>query len=663
MKNLFTGEVEYTHAINHLKHDYDSCVPFQWVRECLENSKESGATKVEFGIEWQAVEKKKVYRRTIADNGKGMSAEELPRNFSGIGDGSKKIGGAHDNYGVGIKISGYWWNPKGIVIISYQNHIGHMIEVYLDPKDGKFKLTKFTDASDQSAYVIKLGKTAIDSDGIDWAIMAPDWVRRVGHGTVIVFLGSEKYPNTARGDFLKGENNSVRGIQTMINTRYWDLLPMDVRLYQLPSDKATWPLSHKDYKEKKKTGLRLEHKAYGASHFANYKKWKGEAKGFLKDKGSLYLDEGKVFAEWYLWEGELPETHQAEFGYIAVRYKNELYDMKSGKHSHRLFGISDSGLKKRVVIILEPQLSDGKWGVLPNKSRSGLRFIDNHNSPKKDLPWDSWAHQFATRMPLAIQTEIAKNVEKSFDILEDNKELEKLGGKFSDRYRSQEKLFRQLVTTAGTGYRKSGQNVTQVLKFPPIPPPLSPNPNKGKFPSDKSPRPKRAALVLKDRARAVADPQGTFGAEEVDVTLNLPRYRWDMSGGAFEDTPHSAATWIRNDVGEAATPDVRPTILLNPNHIFFKSTMEEFKRQWPSPPLAPLIESMVRREFGQLAVLQVAHICKSFPDILEDDLDANYFSDQSLTHGLAGILSTESLIFPKLVAKLGKPYSGVEPPA
>src|SRR5436305_10298900 len=56
------------------------------------NAAESGATKVEFGIEWQAVEKEAVYRRIIADNGSGMTRDELLRFFSTLGEGAKRIG-------------------------------------------------------------------------------------------------------------------------------------------------------------------------------------------------------------------------------------------------------------------------------------------------------------------------------------------------------------------------------------------------------------------------------------------------------------------------------------------------------------------------------------------------------------------------------------------
>jgi hypothetical protein len=45
---------------------FSECGQFQWAREFLQNSVEARASKVEFGLEWQAVVDHKVYRRVIA---------------------------------------------------------------------------------------------------------------------------------------------------------------------------------------------------------------------------------------------------------------------------------------------------------------------------------------------------------------------------------------------------------------------------------------------------------------------------------------------------------------------------------------------------------------------------------------------------------------------
>src|SRR5438105_15819580 len=75
---------------------------FQWVRETFVNAVDAGATRVEYDIEWQAVENLGVYRRLIGDNGCGMGSR-IVEFFNTFGGGGKPIGGIHANFGVGAK--------------------------------------------------------------------------------------------------------------------------------------------------------------------------------------------------------------------------------------------------------------------------------------------------------------------------------------------------------------------------------------------------------------------------------------------------------------------------------------------------------------------------------------------------------------------------------
>src|SRR5262245_60000447 len=122
---------------------FEACGNYQWAREFLKNSLEAGATNIDCGIEWQAVEKEGVYRRTIDDNGCGMTHKALPRFFSTLGEGAKRIGGIHDNFGVGAKIASLPWNPEGIVVISYKDGRASMIQIELDPDSAEYELVEF----------------------------------------------------------------------------------------------------------------------------------------------------------------------------------------------------------------------------------------------------------------------------------------------------------------------------------------------------------------------------------------------------------------------------------------------------------------------------------------------------------------------------------------
>ena len=166
-----------SHFVNRM---FEACGNYQWAREFLKNSIEAEATKVEFGIEWQAVEKFGVYRRTVADNGIGMSKDELLRFFSTLGEGAKRIGGIHDNFGVGAKIASLPWNPEGVVVISYKDGKRSMIQIELDPDSADYELVEFQ-SEKGTAYVINPAE--VDwGNGINWSAVAPEWARQ--HGTI-----------------------------------------------------------------------------------------------------------------------------------------------------------------------------------------------------------------------------------------------------------------------------------------------------------------------------------------------------------------------------------------------------------------------------------------------------------------------------------------------
>src|SRR5437016_8253637 len=116
-----------------------------------------------------------------------MDSKELHRFFSTLGAGAKKIGGVHENFGVGAKIAALPWNPEGVVVISYKHNKPSMIWIVLEPESGEYELVEF-DTGDGSKCVIdpreyKWGK------GVDWGAVRPEWLK--DHGTVVVLLGSE----------------------------------------------------------------------------------------------------------------------------------------------------------------------------------------------------------------------------------------------------------------------------------------------------------------------------------------------------------------------------------------------------------------------------------------------------------------------------------------
>src|SRR5262245_34095872 len=150
-----------SHFVNRM---FEACGPYQWAREFLKNAIEAEAKKIEFGIEWQAVEKLNVYRRTVMDDGVGMDRKELFDFFSTLGAGARKIGGIHDNFGVGAKIAALPWNSEGLVVISYKHGKASMIWIVLDEESGDYELMEFQ-TPNKASYVIEPQRI----DEIDWA--------------------------------------------------------------------------------------------------------------------------------------------------------------------------------------------------------------------------------------------------------------------------------------------------------------------------------------------------------------------------------------------------------------------------------------------------------------------------------------------------------------
>jgi hypothetical protein len=162
-----------------IERTYRESGTYQWVRETLKNALEAGATRVEYGIEWQAVETHGVYRRTIADNGCGLPAEQLQEFFNTFGGGGKPIGGLHENFGVGAKTSLLPWNQYGLVVISWVAGDAAMIWVQRDPVSGEYGLRLFT-ALDEETGLESLEAVVEPfydlEHGCNWSTVKPGWL-------------------------------------------------------------------------------------------------------------------------------------------------------------------------------------------------------------------------------------------------------------------------------------------------------------------------------------------------------------------------------------------------------------------------------------------------------------------------------------------------------
>ena len=268
-------------------------------------------------------------------------------------------------------------------------------------------------------------------DDINWGAVAPDWARE--HGTIVILLGSEEAPDTVLGNPKAGEKD-IKGLSVYINTRFWDLSQTEVAVVELRSERKTsWPQGTKDRDDARRPNRR---QIMGAKYYLTDIK---SQSGTLSASFSLPLDDGRVIAHWYLWEGERPAIHSyaKKSGYIAIRYKDELFELTNHKAHFRWFGIAEAKVQQNLTIVLEPQLFDpqiGFWGIHPDQSRNRLNFTGNGEKGVA-LPLSDWGLEFAESMPDEIREAVRNARSGGANSLEDEEYRRRLQDKFGDRWR------------------------------------------------------------------------------------------------------------------------------------------------------------------------------------------------------------------------------------
>lgn len=598
---------------------FRSCGPYQWARELLQNSLEAGATRVNFDIEWQAVGKHAVYRRMISDNGAGMDPAELQNFFSTLGAGSKKIGGLHENFGIGGKISTLPWNPLGMVVISRKKFKDSMIKIFLDESTGDYELLAF-DTEEGKACVIDPNEFQWPATDIDWGSVMPSWIGE--SGTTIVLLGSEDAKDTIRGNVSEG-NEVLLGLTPYLNTRFWSTNGVDIRVTELwNANKEDWPNSPSNQADSKRHHHR---NVKGAQYFLKDIEVEG---GRLAAEGEIVLAGGKIKATYFLWEGNRSQVSYAQnSGYIAVKYKNELFEMTNSRAMFRTFGIVDKQIQSRLTIILEPQQYNpgvSSWGVHPDDTRTLLRFT-GQKAKGIALPLGDWGQEFAERMPepiLAAIRSARKDIEATFESDEYRKRLQ---GKFGNRWK--------MAT-----YVEAVPTDTDTFAAKPIDEDVNSFPTKiddVRQASESAAPSKPNSFLLKKRDKNLF---GEETAKEKDSPVDVPKFRLE-SKDVF-DKPWHIAMWVPND------PD-GPTVMINCEAEAIEEVIK-FHQEKYAPVFAEDVQRIVLGSYGEIAACKIAHSQKLRSKISREELDRDFRSPEALTMALLGLIAEESVISSRL---------------
>src|SRR5581483_4989850 len=233
-------------------------------------------------------------------------------------------------------------------------------------------------------------------------------------------------------------------------------------------------------------------------------------------------------------EGDRPAVHSyaRKPGYIAVKYKDELFELTNHKAHFRWFGVADAKVQQNLFVILEPQLYDPQvvmWGIHPDQSRNRVIFTGNGDKGAA-VPMADWGNEFSELMPPEIREAILKARGEGPNTLTDEEYRKRLQDKFGSRW-----ITKQLVQSTSDNETNAAEATltneeAQVVERTPSPDPQpQPQPHKR--------RRKRRVQVVRLRAFAGGNGQGV----ERDVAVDVPRFTY-VGKDDFEN-PWHLASW------------------------------------------------------------------------------------------------------------------------
>lgn len=383
-----------------LKRFMREVAPMQFVREIYVNAVEAGATRMRIYYEDQHLERG-VRKLCFADNGKGMTAQEMYEYLAQYNSSSKTTEGSyHDNFGIGVKATTLLANPYGVVFLSWsaKNPEGSMIwftydeagdRIGLKPieyidEDGELDTicTRMSDGS--QANVVSLDDLRLEyPDGYEglkwWECKEAATIDK--QGTIVMLLGADRDADSV------GAGWSQRSIPHYISSRFIKV-------------GAQISISEK-----------IGNDSSGATGY--------RAKGLL-DVLSRYVEhtdviehQGFVIDVFYInvpYTKAAPKTAsalsiKALSGYSALEYKGELYHVTYGKREARSWGISHDDVIKKVLLIVRPPhrgvQSDGVIrGCYPNERRDRLLWDDESIvTDNREIDLSEVKRYFATHHP------------------------------------------------------------------------------------------------------------------------------------------------------------------------------------------------------------------------------------------------------------------------
>jgi len=370
----------------------------QYDRELWKNCLEADAHNIVIAPCLQMVEeaiaegKTPRYLFSIQDDGCGMDAAEIRKFFNKLSSGGHNLTVAGGNYGLGAKISLLYWNPAGVLIMSWKKGIGVAAKIWKDPRPeaktyGRYGLAPFE----------------LEDGGYNEFIEAPeeykpDFVK--DHGTMIILLGDGKNDTWQGPIGANGEpaQKNVYSHLLALNSRFFQV-PKEVTtsIFSMKEKKEDWPRSEAEAKDRSQTSERK-----GNSHVLQ-----GMAPHLLEDSqehGTLEHPDGDFKIHWYLLRRDRSHiSYHINDGFVGSLFQNEMYDLHRGRARASYmsqFGIFRGHVQEDLVLIVEPNPAH----LMTDSARSHLidaRIYERCSTEK--LPWNVYGDYFKANLPECIK--------------------------------------------------------------------------------------------------------------------------------------------------------------------------------------------------------------------------------------------------------------------
>jgi len=357
-------------------------LPYQYLRELVQNSIEAGATRIEVGTFWPMVQSDGVYKLSVADNGCGMTPEEMYKYLGKLAS-SGKTQGLRENFGIGAKVAALASSSAGLTYMSWVNGKGYGITMFRDGDE----------------YVIERQENG------DYAVELPNEAKPYvieNHGTVVIMIGQDKADTTSRPD-NDFSNSKVNWLPIYFSNRYFRF-PDTVRLSleRLPQDRNRWPIE-------------MERGGGDKGHFRTVTGWHKLASSFGKSSGTVQIPGAKV--HWYIsGKNDTGSTTLRALigteliGRTGIVWRDEIYEvtlMPGTIARQQLFGIAAGN--SRIAILVEPD----EDLVEANAARTRLKVTG------ENPPWEEWGKHFRAAMPDELADYIKEELNKGTSVSKD----------------------------------------------------------------------------------------------------------------------------------------------------------------------------------------------------------------------------------------------------